>query len=110
MNKTRPVLIFLMKLLVSTGLIVFFLTQIHIERFLGTLASAKFSDIALALVVYWPVRIALAAGDRARALDAVERAGSSAVGSGTLVVINGPRFSSRAGAWLRRTSERRWAD
>jgi hypothetical protein len=41
MNKTKPVLIFLMKLLVSTGLIVFFLTQIHIERFLGTLLSAR---------------------------------------------------------------------
>ena len=52
MNKTKPVLIFLMKLLVSTGLIVFFLTQIHIERFLGTLVSARFSYIALALVVY----------------------------------------------------------
>jgi glycosyltransferase 2 family protein len=52
MNKTKPVLIFLMKLLVSTGLIVFFFMQIHIERFLGTLASARFSYIALALVVY----------------------------------------------------------
>jgi uncharacterized membrane protein YbhN (UPF0104 family) len=52
MNKTKPLLIFLLKLLVSTGLIVFFLTQIHIERFLGTLVSAKFSYIALALVVY----------------------------------------------------------
>ena len=41
MNKTKPVLIFLMKLLVSAGLIVFFFTQIHIERFLGTLASAQ---------------------------------------------------------------------
>ncbi len=52
MKKTKPVLMFLMKLLVSTGLIVFFLTQIHIERFLGTLLSARFSYIALALVVY----------------------------------------------------------
>src|SRR5262249_21478517 len=52
MNKTKPLLILLLKLLVSTGLIVFFLTQIHIERFLGTLVSAKFSYIALALVVY----------------------------------------------------------
>src|SRR5215813_3777712 len=52
MNKTKPMLVFLLKLLVSTGLIVFFLTQIHIERFLGTLVSAKFSYIALALVVY----------------------------------------------------------
>ena len=33
---------------------------------------------------------------RAAVLDAVEGAGSSAVGSGTLVVINGPHFSSRA--------------
>jgi len=33
---------------------------------------------------------------RAAVLDAIEGAGSSAVGSGTLVVINGPRFSSRA--------------
>ena len=33
---------------------------------------------------------------RAAVLHASERAGSSAVGSGTLVVINGPRFSSRA--------------
>ena len=52
MKKTKPVLLFLMKLLVSTGLIVFFLTQIHIERFLGTLVAARFSYIALALVVY----------------------------------------------------------
>ena len=52
MNNPKPVIIFLMKLLVSTGLIVFFLTQIHIERFLGTLLSARFSYIALALVVY----------------------------------------------------------
>ena len=52
MNKTKPMLVFLLKLLVSTGLIVFFLTQIHIERFLGTLVSAKFSYIALALIVY----------------------------------------------------------
>jgi uncharacterized membrane protein YbhN (UPF0104 family) len=52
MKKTKPVLLFLMKLLVSTGLIVFFLTEIHIERFLGTLVSARFSYIAVALVVY----------------------------------------------------------
>jgi uncharacterized membrane protein YbhN (UPF0104 family) len=52
MKKTKPVIVFLAKLLVSTGLIVFFLTQIHIERFLGTLLSARFSYIAIALVVY----------------------------------------------------------
>jgi uncharacterized membrane protein YbhN (UPF0104 family) len=52
MKKVKPLLVFLIKLLVSAGLIVFFLTRIHIERFLGTLTSAKFSYIALALVVY----------------------------------------------------------
>src|SRR5262245_66384138 len=61
MNKTKPMLVFLLKLLVSTGLIVFFLTQIHIERLLGTLVSAKFSYIALALVVYLLTQI-LSAG------------------------------------------------
>ena len=52
MKKVKALLVFLMKLLVSAGLIVFFLTRIHIERFLGTLTSAKFSYIVLALVVY----------------------------------------------------------
>lgn len=61
MKKTKPVLIFLIKLLVSTGLIVFFLTRIHIERFLGTLLAARFSYIALALVVYFLSQI-LSAG------------------------------------------------
>jgi uncharacterized membrane protein YbhN (UPF0104 family) len=53
MKKVKPVLVFLLKLLVSAGLIIFFLTRIHIERFLATLASAKFSYIALALIVYF---------------------------------------------------------
>jgi uncharacterized membrane protein YbhN (UPF0104 family) len=52
MKKARPALILLMKVVVSAGLLVFFFTQIHIERFLGTLASAQFSYIALALLVY----------------------------------------------------------
>ena len=52
MNKAKPVIIFLVKLLVSAGLIGYFLSRIHVERFLQTFASAKFSYIAMALVVY----------------------------------------------------------
>jgi glycosyltransferase 2 family protein len=53
MKKAKPVLILLTKILVSVGLLVFFFTRIHIERFLHTFASADFSYIALALVVYF---------------------------------------------------------
>ena len=42
----------MMKLLVSGGLLAFFLTQIHFERFLGTLAAAEFFYVAVALLVY----------------------------------------------------------
>jgi uncharacterized membrane protein YbhN (UPF0104 family) len=52
MKKARPALILLMKLVVSAGLLVFFLTRIHFERFTDTLAAAKFSYVALALAVY----------------------------------------------------------
>jgi len=52
MKKAKPVLILLLKLLVSAGLLVFFFTRIHIERFLQTFASADFSYVALALIVY----------------------------------------------------------
>ena len=52
MKKTKPVIIFLVKLLVSGGLIGYFLSGIHVERFLLILGSAKFSYIALALAVY----------------------------------------------------------
>ena len=52
MTKAKPVIIFLIKLLVSAGLIGYFLSRIHIERFLETFAAAKFSYIALALGVY----------------------------------------------------------
>jgi glycosyltransferase 2 family protein len=52
MKKTKPLLIFLFKLLVSGGLLAYFLSRIHIERFVDTFASAKFSFIALALAVY----------------------------------------------------------
>ena len=52
MKKAKPVLILIMKVLVSGGLLVFFFTRIHIERFLHTLAAADFSYVAVALVVY----------------------------------------------------------
>ena len=52
MKKAKPLIIFLFKLLVSGGLLAYFLSRIHIERFIDTFASAKFSYIALALAVY----------------------------------------------------------
>ena len=52
MKKLKPLIIFLLKLLVSAGLIGYFLSRIHIERFLETFLSANFSYIALALAVY----------------------------------------------------------
>lgn len=52
MKKAKPIIIFLFKLLVSGGLLAYFLSRIHIERFVDTFASAKFSYIALALAVY----------------------------------------------------------
>jgi glycosyltransferase 2 family protein len=52
MKKARPLLILLMKLLVSAGLLIFFYTRIHIEDFLDTLAGANFSYVAIGLIVY----------------------------------------------------------
>ncbi len=52
MSKAKPFLIFVLKLLVSGGLIAYFLSRIHIERFLDIFASARFSYILLALAVY----------------------------------------------------------
>jgi uncharacterized membrane protein YbhN (UPF0104 family) len=52
MKKARPLLILLMKLLVSVGLLVFFFTRIHMERFLATLAGADFGYVAIGLIVY----------------------------------------------------------
>jgi len=36
MKKAKPALVLLMKVLVSVGLLVFFFTRIHIERFFHT--------------------------------------------------------------------------
>ena len=52
MKRAKPILFFCIKLAVSGGLIAYFLTRIHIERFVHTFASADYSYIGLALVVY----------------------------------------------------------
>jgi len=52
MKRAKPIIIFLLKLLVSAGLLGYFLSRVHPERFLTTFANAKFSYIALAMVVY----------------------------------------------------------
>ena len=52
MSRTKPILFFLLKLLVSAGLIVYFLSTMHLERLLHTFTSARFSYIAVALGVY----------------------------------------------------------
>lgn len=52
MKKRKPIVVFFLKLLVSGGLLGYFLARVHIERFIDTFASAKFSYIALALAVY----------------------------------------------------------
>jgi uncharacterized protein (TIRG00374 family) len=52
MTQAKPVIFFLLKLLISAGLIGYFLSRIHIEQFLQTLASAHLGYIALALGVY----------------------------------------------------------
>jgi uncharacterized protein (TIRG00374 family) len=52
MKRAKPIIIFCVKLLVSGGLIGYFLSRIHIERFVHTFVSADYSYIGLALVVY----------------------------------------------------------
>jgi uncharacterized membrane protein YbhN (UPF0104 family) len=50
--KFKPAILLSLKLIVSGGLIAYFLARIHVERFIDILASAKFSLIALALACY----------------------------------------------------------
>ena len=52
MKRARPLVVFLVKLLVSGGLLAYFLSRVHIERFFDTFVSAKYSWILLALIVY----------------------------------------------------------
>ena len=50
--KAKPIITLLVKLLVSGGLLAYFLSQVHPERFLHTFATANYWWIALALVIY----------------------------------------------------------
>ena len=52
MKRAKPILILLAKLFVSVGLLAYFLSRVHPERFLHTFATANYSWIALAMVVY----------------------------------------------------------
>lgn len=52
MKKAKPIIILCLKILVSVGLLAYFLTRIHLGRFWQTFAAARFSDIAIALIVY----------------------------------------------------------
>ena len=60
MKKARPLLILMMKLLVSVGLLAFFLTQINLDRFFHTLAAADFSYVAWALLIYLAAQVVAA--------------------------------------------------
>jgi len=61
MKKAKPVLILLVKLLVSGGLLAYFFSRVHPERFLNTFATANYSWIALALVIYLCTQVISAA-------------------------------------------------
>jgi len=52
MKKAKPALILFAKLLVSGGLLAYFFSRVHPERFFHTFATANYSWIALALVTY----------------------------------------------------------
>jgi glycosyltransferase 2 family protein len=52
MKKAKPVLMLLMKLLISAGLLGYFFTRIHIERFVNTFTSADVPYVVLTLVIY----------------------------------------------------------
>jgi uncharacterized membrane protein YbhN (UPF0104 family) len=57
MNKAKPALVLLAKLLVSAGLLAFFFTRIHIGRFFDTFASADFFYIAITLLIYMATQL-----------------------------------------------------
>jgi uncharacterized membrane protein YbhN (UPF0104 family) len=52
MKKAKPLIILLLKVVVSGGLLAYLLSRIHPERFLQTFATAKYSYIGLAMLVY----------------------------------------------------------
>jgi len=52
MNRAKPIVMLLLKLLVSVGLLAYFLSRVHIERFIHTFATADYSWIVVAMVIY----------------------------------------------------------
>jgi uncharacterized protein (TIRG00374 family) len=52
MKRIQPVLVLVLKLLVSAALLWFLLSRIDLSRFLYTLASADFTYVAVVLVIY----------------------------------------------------------
>ncbi len=52
MKQAKPIVILLLKLLVSGGLLAYFFSRVHPECFIETFATANYSWILLALVVY----------------------------------------------------------
>lgn len=52
MKNFKPIAVLLLKILVSAGLLIYFFTRIHIERFVQTFATADPWYITLALIVY----------------------------------------------------------
>jgi hypothetical protein len=57
MKKAKPVTILLLKVVVSGGLLAYFISRVHPERFVQAFASAKFSYIGLALLVYLATQV-----------------------------------------------------
>lgn len=53
MKPAKPVVVFFLKLLVSAGLLTYFLSRVDFESFIRTFKSADFSYIALALAIYF---------------------------------------------------------
>ena len=52
MKRSKATFVFLLKLLISVGLLAFLITRIDAEGFVRTLATADFSYIGLAMVIY----------------------------------------------------------
>ena len=57
MKNAKPVTVLLLKVLVSGGLLGYFISRVHPERFVQTFASAKFSYIGLAMLVYLATQV-----------------------------------------------------
>src|SRR5918994_7694015 len=61
MKKVKPAFILLIKVLISAALLGYFLSRIHIERFVNTFASADFWYVGLTLAIYLLIQLVSAA-------------------------------------------------